>query len=272
MAESVPLLATVGAFQGWDALFQFAPSSPGWETQMSGLQVTPGHYALYPIAAMIFRRMDVRAGDVVFERLRDPGYQFSFARDERGAAPEVLAVGRVHNRYVERRTPDVLRQDLVEKLWDKQAGVCRAGTGEFDWHYKDGWLRLNAERTQGAFGALGGRRIECPDVKIETPNPHCAVIVTAMEKKPIPEAGRLLVAAVGRAMNMKAGPASGTQVPPCMMEPVKGTVSVKTPLRKVYAVTAVGYRAGEVKAERKGGWLTFRMEGAPQVLYYEITK
>ena len=56
------------------------------------------------------------------------------------------------------------------------------------------------------------------------------------------------------------------------MEPVTGTVSVRTAATKVYAVDALGYRLAEVPARREGDRLSFRMEGKPQVLFYEITR
>ena len=277
--EAVPLMATVAAFQGWDAMFQFCAGSSTWEPSLGGLGVTPGHYALYPAAAMIFRRGDIRAGDIVYERRRDPQFQFSFEPEKRGIPSELIAIGRVLNSYVGEPTPDLLRQDLVDKLWDKEHGVTHASTGQFDWHYGEKWLRLNAERTQGAFGALAGRKVECDDVSVETPNAFCAVIVSALEAKPIPQAGRLLVSAVGRSRSLPVPPAAGEAIPgrakdmpPCLMEPVTGTVSVRTAATKVYAADALGYRLGEVEARRDGERLTFRMEGKPQVVFYEIAK
>ncbi len=277
VAEVAPLMGAVGALQGWDASFQFCTSGPTWEPYLKGLNITPGHYALFPIAAVLFRRGDIEPGELVFERRRDPAFQFSFAADQRGAPPEALAVGRVQNRYVDAPAEDLIRQDLIDRLWDKEQGVVRASTGAFDWHYKDVWMRLNTERTQGAFGSLAGRTVECDDVRVETPNPFCAVIVTALETKPIPEAGRLLVAAVGRSQDMgrrltQLPQGAEATVPPCLMEPVTGTVSVRTTARKVYAVDAAGYRVEEVPARAEGGRLTFRMEGKPLVLYYELTR
>jgi hypothetical protein len=56
------------------------------------------------------------------------------------------------------------------------------------------------------------------------------------------------------------------------MEPVTGTVSVRTSARRVHAVDVAGYRVGEVPARLEDGRLTFRMEGKPLVLYYELTR
>ncbi len=274
--EVIPLVATMSAFQGWDAMYQFCVTSPTWETWLGGLRIVPAHYALYPVAAMIFRRGDIRPGDLVFERRRDPDTQFSFESDRRGAPLEAMAVGRVQNRYVDEPTDDLLRSDLIERLWDREAGSVTASTGEFEWRYGENWMRLDAERTQGAFGALAGRRITCPDVEVETPNEFCAVIVTSLDGAAITDSERLLVSAVGRSRNLPAPPpdAEGRDrsVPPCFMEPVTGSVLIDTELDTVYALDVNGYRVGQVPARRVGGRLQFQMEGAPQVLYYEVTR
>ena len=70
---------------------------------------------------------------------------------------------------------------------------------------------------------------------------------------------------------MRARADGQKDMPPCLMEPVTGTISVRTPATKVFAVDALGYRVGEVAASRQGERLTFRMEGKPQVVFYEIT-
>ncbi|MGD2175069.1 MAG: hypothetical protein PVJ27_06670 [Candidatus Brocadiaceae bacterium] len=290
--EVVPLVAIMSAFQGWDAMYHFCPTSPTWETYLKGLNVTAGHYVLYPIAAMIFRRGDVRPGELVYERRRDPAQQFSFHPEEQRVPSEVIAVGRVRNAYVDEPEEDLYRRDLVERCWDKEHAVVHAGTGEFTWHYGRDWLRLNSPRTQGAIGALRGKNIRCADVGIKTPNEYCAVLVTALEKKPIHQAGRLLVAVLGRSQNLASpgGPlelpeGADSDVPPCLMEPVTGQVAVRTDLRTVYALDANGFRLHRVAASHGGGesveelsgegapgnWLTFPLEGEPQVFYYEVT-
>ncbi len=269
--ETMPLVATVGAFQGWDALFQFTATSPTWETYLRGLNVTAAHQALYPAAALIFRRQDIRPGEVVYERRRDPAWQFSFEREQRRVPAELLAIGRVLNVYVDEPQDDLLRQDMVDELWDREQGICRANTGQFEWRYGEGWMRLDAERTQGAFGAIGGRAIECPDVTVQTPNAFCAILVQSLDGQAIPQASRLLVSAAGRAMNQQAGDEGDQAQPPCLMEPVTGTVSVRTPATRVYALSAFGDRLDEVDAQRDGEQLRFELTGEPQVLFYELT-
>ncbi|MGC4110691.1 MAG: hypothetical protein QM747_09760 [Nocardioides sp.] len=162
-AETVPLMATVGAIQGWDALFQFCAASPTYPSTLG--EITPGHYATYPLAAMIFRRGDIATGPVVFERRRDPAYQFSFQQENRlettdpaalrfadGAGanqapkvpPQILAIGRVQNAYVDKPTPDLFASDIVQKSWDPKTGIARSATGDVEWNSSSALVLLNS--------------------------------------------------------------------------------------------------------------------------------
>jgi hypothetical protein len=290
--ESVPAMAVVAAIQGWDALFQFASNGPTFETGLLGLGVTPPHAALYPFASMIWRRGDIATGPVVFERRRDPDWQFGFEQESRVMStdpaaqtgdqpatmpvpPEVLAIGRVQNAYVDRRTPDLFRADLVERCWNRENGVVTSAAGDVEWRYGEGWVRLDAPRTQGGFGTIGGRRIECRDVAIDTSSTHAAILVSSLDGKPLAEAGRIVVAAVGRAQPnaLAAGAdAKAPTAPPCLMEPVTGTVSVRTGLPRVRALAVTGHPVADVPAEASDGRIRFKLTGAPQVVYYLVDR
>ncbi|NLF38016.1 hypothetical protein GX586_01135 [bacterium] len=294
MAETVPLMATVGAVQGWDALFQFCAGTPTWPSGLGS--ITPGHYALYPFAAMIFRRGDIAQGPVVFERRRDPAYQFSSQPESRSettdpaalrfrdaggsdATPrvpaEVLAIGRVQNAYVDAPTNDLLDTALIARCRDATNGVVSSAAGDVAWHYGGAYVLLKGARTQGAFGALAGRALACPDVTIMTSNAHAALLVTALDARPIRSSTRLLAGAVGRAQgNGVRDPRTGGLVstPPCLIEPVTGELRVRTALTNVHAVSYTGYRLARVPARRDGAFLVVPLAGQPGVMYYEIAE
>jgi hypothetical protein len=290
-AETIPLMATVAAIQGWDSLFHFNATGPTFETSLGGLRTVPQHSVMYPIASMIWRRGDVATGPVVFERRRDPGYQFGWEREARivstdpaakaGEAggpmpvpPEVLGIGRVQNAYVEKPTGDLYRADLVAKHWDKEAKVVTSAAGDVEWRYGEGWVRLDTPCTQGAFGAIGGRKIACKDVSIQSPNAHATVLVSSLDGKPIAESERLVVAVVGRAAPNALEPGAGPKAPvapPCLMEPVTGSVTIKTSLMKATAASVTGYKIADAGgATREAGLLYLKLSGTPQVAYYVI--
>ena len=282
--EAVPLMAVVAAIQGWDALMQYDMKGIAF-----GNGLNPAHEALYPFASLIWRRGDIATGPLVFERRRDPEYQFGHApearvmsadpaaRSEGGAGetpvpPEVLAIGRVQNAYVEKPTADFYDRELVERCWDRERGIVTSAAGDVEWRYKEGWIRLDAPRMQGGFGELGGREIVCKDVKITSPNSHATILAASLESQPLTKAKRIVVSAVGRTQPNGLDPETDakTAVPPVLMEPVRGTVAVRTPLGRVRAVTITGHALAEVPATSANGWLEFTLTGAPGAVYYLI--
>lgn len=284
--ESVPLVAVVAAIQGWDGMFQYACGGTDFSL---GLQ--PAHALLNPFATMIWGRRDIATGPVVFERRRDPEYQFGHAQEARvvsadpaarseGAGgpmpvpPEVLGIGRVQNAYVEKFAGDFLDQALVDKCWDKTTQIVTSAAGDVQWRYGEGWIKLLAPRIQGGFGAIGGREIVCQDVAIQSPNSNATILAGSLDGKPLKEARRIVVSAVGRCSLSATVSQKGAKhpVPPFLMEPVTGEVSINTGLGRVRAVSATGYHVADIPATREGGRLVFAMTGQPGAVYYLIDK
>jgi hypothetical protein len=52
------------------------------------------------------------------------------------------------------------------------------------------------------------------------------------------------------------------------MEPVTGTVTIRTALTKATAVSVTGYKVADAAATSAGGTLTLQLTGQPQVVYY----
>ncbi|MBI5724529.1 MAG: beta-galactosidase [Planctomycetes bacterium] len=287
-AETIPVMATVAAIQGWGALFHFSANSSTWTPNLGGLNTVPQHAVLYPFASMIWRRGDVATGPVVFERRRDPEYQFGPEKEARvmstdpaaaagaekteptAVPPEIIAIGRVQNAYVDKRTPDLYHDDLVKKNWDQEKKVVTSAAGDVQWRYGEGWIKIDSARTQGGFGAIAGKKIDCKDVTIQSPNVHATILVSSLDGKPIGQSKKLAVVAVGRSASnaVTAGAAKPSFAPPCFMEPVLGSVSIKTGLSKVTAVSATGYKIDDVPAKSADGTLSFDLAGKPQVVYY----
>jgi hypothetical protein len=289
--EAAPLVAAMAALHGWDALYQFCLGSADWPSTLADACVTsPSCFLQYPLAALIFRRGDVREGDVIYERKLSPAQLFSYKPLDRklsenqqafnlGATevePAVLGAGKAVIRYVPEDQPSTIG-DLT-KLWDKANKVVRSNTGELTWDYGRIFLKVDAPRTQGAVGALAGVKIECKDVSIETPNPFCSIFVSSLKgDAPIAKSDSLVVFAVGRSLNNGAQHDAERKKfakpggPPIFMEPVRGTVRIATPGQlKAFALDAHGNRLEEIATTVEDGKLTIKLEGKPQVVYYEL--
>lgn len=282
--ETIPLVATVGAIQGWDAIFQYNCRGPDF-----GLGIHPAHALLYPFAGMIFRRGDIQTGPLVFERRRDPDYQFGHAPEARvhsadpaaraegtggpmAAPPELLGIGRIQNAYVDEFKGDFIDQALVDRCWDKERKIVTSAAGDVQWRYGEGWIKLLAPNIQGGFGAIDGRAIVCPDVTIESPNTNATLLAGSLDGSPLGESRRIVLSAVGRCAHSASKTLKGERAPdtPFLMEPVTGKVSLKTALNRVRAVSATGYAVADLPAEHKDGRLVFDMTGQPGVVYYLV--
>lgn len=289
--ESAPLMAVTAAFQGWDAMFQFCLSSADWPTTLTdACVISPSCYLQYPLAALLFRRGDVKEGDVIYERKLSPKQlfapklldkalsknQWSFTYGASEVPPEILAAGRAVISYVPETTESKIGD--LSKLWDKQNKTVRSNTGQLTWDYGNLRMKVNTAASQGAFGALKGEKIKCSDIAIETPNEFCSIFVSSREGAPIAEAKTLIVFAVGRSLNSGAVHKSDRAQfkdagkGPVFMEPVMGSIEIKNSNRmKAYSLNPNGRRIREIPLREKNGMLILDLTGEPLVVYYELT-
>ncbi len=115
------------------------------------------------------------------------------------APPEVdplsFLVGPVRNSF----SPDTARvwaADLSE-LIDRDRQRIRSATGELDWSYANGVVRVTTPRTQGAFGFLGAAGpVDLGDVTVSCANEYASVVVTSLDGLRLRDSGRVLVQAV----------------------------------------------------------------------------
>ncbi|MGC4110692.1 MAG: hypothetical protein QM747_09765 [Nocardioides sp.] len=98
-------------------------------------------------------------------------------------------------------------------------------------------------------------------------------MVTSLSDRPISEAPRLLVVAVSNGtQNTVQLPATRpANVPPSLIEGVTASVSIRTPLTKVYAISVSGHRTAPIPATRDGDTLTFQIQPDHQAMWYEVT-
>ena len=114
-------------------------------------------------------------------------------------------------------------------------------------------------------------------------NDYGLVLVQSLDNKPVQEASRLLVTAVGNAINtgMETVPA-GNRLKnpgkePVLVEPMKGLIRIlnlkgdATQLA-VWALDGSGTRVKKVPFERDKKDLVFEMRGEYQALNYEVVR
>lgn len=283
-AEGVAATAAVAAFQNWAGAIQFTYWSMPWKGH--GEILSPqGHIvgiwrvmcdpvvmAQYPAAAMMFLRGDL---DPYRETLRRRQYAW-----QTGWPPGDL-------RYLCHGMETQVEPDLEGKpspTVDDLAPVLEADTGQLDYRFEPGLLRIDSPRTQGIVGHPEGCSWRTSDAVMQIDTPFAVALLSSLSDKPIGESERILLTAVGQAEN------TGTTFPdkpnegetryspldrgkaPILAQRVRGTVYLRhSGELQVYALAPDGARAKSVEVGRlaDGSW-RIPLGEADMALHYEI--
>lgn len=218
--------ASIASLQGWDAMMSFAYNmGPNAEPERDSPWVRwtdPASIALAPAAALIYRRGDVRAAEKTFIIRPTVDQVWGEARNaENARAIRTLA----EQSHIVLRMPDhpklkwdtpppprgtppgaTLVTNLDQSFVTPDATKVVSDTGEIERDWTTGIQTIDTPRTAAAVGWIGGRRIELADVWFEIESPKAAVVLTALDDRPLRESQKILVTAVGRAVPDPARP------------------------------------------------------------------
>ncbi|RME91772.1 MAG: hypothetical protein D6766_11275, partial [Verrucomicrobia bacterium] len=276
-ADMVPLGAAYGALQDTDAIFWFAASAPEWQEVPGKFAIqTPVVQGQFPAAALIYRRGLVRTGEVVadldllvedlfalkgtpvpaaqnFDQLRGADVPPGATLTNVSVLDELaFLVGRVNVDFLEQGEPRSLVRDLSPFI-DRAARRVRSATGELTWDWGRGLVTIDAPAAQGAVGFLGAGPIELADVRIEVPVEYGAVLLVALDGKPLAVSDRLLlqVATEEKPWQWRTDREEGLRTildrgrAPLLVREVAGRVRLKRPDAAALSVSALdwlGYR------------------------------
>lgn len=280
-AEMFPMLASFGAFQGWDGLFQFdwggTDSDARRITGYFALQQHPGKLAFLPAAALMFRRGDVEAARST-ARLSIPADQAEKLTAENLSMSEAwrkagLAAGDMLDHRLELRFTPGGKLELERTTgavspiaWDAEAGLYTVDAPA---------AKVVVGRCTAKITRLDGAEF---DVKSNRRD-FAALSLNAVDGQPLARSRRLLLVAVGNVENTGMGwNADHTSVgtrwgsAPTICEGIAARITLATEARaaKVYALDATGARMGEVPATVSGGTLTFDIGPRFRTLWYEV--
>lgn len=299
VAEAGPLIALYGlGLQGWDASYAFASDhsaiTPTIHSGWGGVYNvdSPLQSMLYPALFRMISHGDIRRGrDVATCRLHVPSFaegrlgfrqqveQQGDRKEFSGAvAPEVMAVGRVSNRFVKRYSPD-RGQDRYEKYYDPERQEYRSTTGQFVWNVADGGyftMQTPCSRAFVGFNPGGGVAMGDCGVRLDAGNPFAVVLLTSLERGvPLRRTSGALLTVVSRARNtgMRYDESGARLVErggaPLLLEPV--TFDLRLPrAARIHLLDHNGRRTGR-SIEGADGGRTFSIDGSQsRTLYYEV--
>jgi hypothetical protein len=289
-AECVPLLAAFAALQDWDAVYLFDYNSDGkWDSNrirgFFSIDSNPAKMAFMPAAAALFLRGDLTppaeecqvcvpedtVSELMVHRARDFGA--AWFNVPRGPAQEYLT-RRLSLAFVPGKGPVTVK---------RPAGDPAPGPVRWQGGAKEPALfTADAARSKVMVGFLGGRKVELPGWQVEmakTDTSFAALMLTAMDGRPLDQSRSLLLTAVGRVENKgmqwnaertSVGRNWGTG--PTRAEGIPAAITIATQARSavVFALDGAGRRQRRLDSTLAGGQLTFRISPAARTLWYEI--
>ncbi|WP_166822830.1 hypothetical protein [Thalassoroseus pseudoceratinae] len=294
-AEAAPLMAFYGmGLQGWDASYHFSSSraypGDGWPNLSSYVTDTPHYIGQFPALFFALHHGHIEEGPVVARRTlseadlfagTDPlhqdlssGHDVKDVGDNAGTSPTALAVGRVTIDFDKNAT--AVKSDL-SRNWNRNEKTVRSATGDLKWDYDRRLVTIQAEKTQGVIGRMGGESIELPGVTVAVQTPFVSLLFTPLDNQPLAASTRILITAMAR--DQQTGTeysADGTQLktiggPPLLMEPVQAGILFKgSKPKRVNVLDVYGVPTGKTVPTDASG--KFHIDGRFRTYYYEVER
>lgn len=279
-AEMFPMIASFGALQDWDGLFQFdwggTDSDARRITGYFALQQHPAKLALLPAAALMFRRGDVPAATAT-ARLAIPAAHAEELTAENVSMPDAwrragLTPGHLLTHRLE------LRFAPVDEL---QFAATPGAASPVAWNPAAGLYTVDAPAAKVVAGRCTGTTTTLADAEFTVaanPRNFAVLALSALDAQPLPRSRRLLLAAVGNAENTGMGwnddhtsVGSRWGQAPTICQGIAAHVSLAATRRAtVHALDGSGTRTAEVPSTLADGRLTFDIGPAFRTLWYEI--
>ncbi len=238
----------------------------------------PTMLAAGPAGSLLFHRHDV--AEAKQEAVLAIDQASVFHPLFRGGLPKELArLGKTGVSFGPGQTFEQLAQLVSTQIKD---GVARANAGELVHDAKHGTLPADTARSQASAGFKPASPVRLGNVELELDSAFAVVIVTSLDERPIAGSKRLLVSALGNAVNtgMTVSPGRnrieniGTS--PVLVEPIRGRLSLfgLDPAGElgVYALGPDGERDHSVEVEPSALGPGFRLSARHRALHYEIVR
>lgn len=304
------LVAAYAALQGTDGMFFFATEGgAGWAQNLSNFTITdPASLGQFPGAALLYRRGLVKTADVVVHVEADLPSLYAFKglpiveglgleeappptsrnplRRLLGSTPEsaptldplAYLVGRVEVNVSPKAGAASTGRDLSASI-DRKGKTVRSVTGELRWDWGRGLATIDAPAAAGATGLLGkAGELGLSSIRIASGNEYGAVLVVAMDGKPLAASGKMLLQVMSEdANNGWVAPGRGVRRiddvggPPVVVRNIAGRVTFARPDAASLKVTPLdpnGYPTASPAPLGAKGELQLR----PTTIYYIIEK
>ena len=307
--EGLPIMAAYGAYQDWNGLLFFCADGSfdggrwarfhDWAGILVHTQQTdPATWGLSQVAALLYRRGDVRVGQRTVTLRYDKANVWA-DRSVLGSASFLPAIARIETTLSDQPVRDwpitmlpesgpapkaeELYAESLRALGDKDSTETRTvtDTGELVRDAADGILTVDTPRTQIAGGFLSRRdEVNLSNLSVRCETRFATIALASLDGQPIAQSRRLLLTAVANARNAdtkcEARRIENMGKGPVLAEPVTAHLALRADAPqevRVHALdTLTGKRTRAVAAEVRDKSLTFRIGPDHKTVYYELQR
>jgi len=235
-------VASQAAFQGWDAMIQYAYSQdnlehPGQWTKPSNWSAynDPAILATMPAAALMYRRGDVQKAKTTY--VLDPGYNLfnTFISPNNSTLIRTATeLGKLSIAMPQVKELPWLQKDNVpadaKVFKDKDASLIAMGateatsdTGELIRNWDKGNLIINTVNTQAVIGWIGGEKFTLDNIEVKAKTSNASIVVQSIDGMPIVKSENIMISLAARSVPETEGHL------PFLSEPVEGLLLIKAP-------------------------------------------
>ncbi len=238
----------------------------------------PTMLGAWPAVSLLFHRHDVAESKTeAVLKLSDANV---FDPMFRGAAPKELGrLGKTGVGFGQGQSSDELQKLIATQI---KAGVASANGGELVHDANQGTLLVNTPRSQAFAGFKPQAKVTLGNVELTLENAFAVVIVTALDDQPLASSKRILVSALGNAVNqgMTLSPSrnrlQNAGASPVLVEPIVGQLVLRgltaSGKPRVHALGPNGERDHVVTAVEAAGGLSFGLSAEHHAMHYEIVR
>ncbi len=238
----------------------------------------PAMLGAWPAVSLLFHRRDVAEAKqeavlgISDSQVFDPLFRA-------GPPKELVRLGKTGIGFGEGQTEEQLQKLVAASIKD---GVARANGGELVHDATHGTLLVDTARSQAFAGFKPAQKVTLGNAELELSSAFSVVILSALDDQPIKSSKRLLVSALGNAVNAGMTLAPGrnrlvsTGTSPVMVEPIVGRLSLrglvgKEPV-KVFALGPNGERDHAVTVTESAAGPSFELSAQHRTMHYEIVR
>ena len=303
-AESPILLAAVSCLQGWSGatIHTYAYGNRHNEFQPIGMEISsrvigmgyhrqgqfstwndPAKFGLFPHAALILRRGDVKPSensiaikpDNMTAKMED--YNTKEYLETMSNIAEYTRAGVEFDDFPARSAKKHVK--ITDKLVPGDGKVVISDTGELYKNTEEQYGIINAPRSQVIYGHVGANKtLNTRDIKIKCKTDFAVIAASSLSDEPIASTDNIILSAVGRVSNTDEVREAGLLVEigktPILAEVIEAEIEIRnaTENMQVFGITAEGYYTGIVPSTRENGVLKFKIGDKFPSIYYHIVK